>query len=201
MKDYNDIFVWNENEFGRTSLERHKIDTGDAAPIKQHFYRTSHKNEVFIKEEIDCLLQKGLIKPSNSPWSSLVVVVERKNGKLRLCIDYRKLNNVTKKDSYPLPRIDDILETLSGSQWFSSLDLANGFWQVELDPTTKEKTAFTTKFGIYEFETMPFGLCNGPATFQRLMEKALNNYFGNQWLYIWMISILDQKHLKNIWTI
>ena len=116
MKDYNDIFVWNENEFGRTSLERHKIDTGDAAPIKQRFYRTSHKNQAFIEEEINHLLQKGLIKSSNSPWSSPVVVVERKNGKLCLCVDYRKLNNVTKKDSYPLPRIDDMLETLSGSQ-------------------------------------------------------------------------------------
>ena len=139
MKDYNDIFVWNENEFGRTSLERHKIDTGDAAPIKQRFYRTSHKNQAFIEEEINHLLQKRLITPSNSPWSSPVVVVERKNGKLCLCVDYRKLNNVTKKDSYPLPRIDDMLETLSGSQWFSSLDLANGFWQVELDPTTKKR--------------------------------------------------------------
>ena len=160
MKDYNDIFVWNENEFGRTSLEKHTIDTGDATPIKQRFYRTSHKNELFIKEEIDCLLHNGLIKPSNSPWSLPVIIVEKKNEKLRLCVDYRKLNNVTKKDSYPLSRIDDMLETLSGSQWFSSLDLASGFWQVELNQTTKEKTAFVTKFGIYEFEVMPFGLCN-----------------------------------------
>jgi len=120
---------------------------------------------LFIKEEIDRLLHNGLIKPSNSPWSLPVVVVEKKNGKLRLCVDYRKLNNVTKKDSYPLPRIDDMLETLSDSQWFSSLDLASGFWQVELDQTTKEKTAFVTKFGIYEFEVMPFGLYNAPATF------------------------------------
>ena len=125
---------------------------------------------MFIKEEIQRLLKAGLIVPSSSQWTSPVVVVEKKNGKKRLCIDYRKLNNVTKKDCYPLPRISDMLETLSGSQWFSSLDLASGFWQVELDPRDREKSTSITKFRTYEFTVMPFGLCNAPATFQRLMD-------------------------------
>ena len=120
-----------------------------------------------------------MIKPSISSWSSPVVVVEKKNGKLHLCVDYRKLNNVTKKDNYPLLRIDDMLETLSGSQWFSSLDLASGFWQVELDKASKEKTAFITKYGTFEFEIMPFGLCNAPSTFQRLMDRVLDGILWN----------------------
>ena len=127
------------------------------------------------------MLEKKLIVPSNSPWTSPVVVVEKKNGKLRLCVDYRKLNNVTKKDSYPLPRIDDMLETLSGSTWFSSLDMASGFWQVEMKPEDREKTAFVTKYGIYEFTVMPFGLCNAPATFQRLMDTVLQ---GILWHFV-----------------
>ncbi|CAB4424285.1 unnamed protein product [Rhizophagus irregularis] len=99
----------------------------------------------------------------------------KKNGKKRLCMDYRKLNKVTKKDCYPLPRIDDMLETLSGSRWFSSLDLASGFWQVELDPKDREKSTFITRFGTYEFTVMPFGLCNAPATFQHLMDMVLRD--------------------------
>lgn len=173
MQQHKDLFVWKPNEFGRTSVVTHRIDTEDATPIKQRFYRTSYQNQQFIKEEIEHLLDVGLISPSNSQWSSPVVVVEKKNGKKRLCVDYRKLNKVTKKDCYPLPRIDDMLETLSGAQWFSSLDLASGFWQVELDPKDREKSTFITRFGTYEFTVMPFGLCNAPATFQRLMDTVL----------------------------
>ena len=127
MKRYQNLFSWNPNDFGRTSTITHSIDTGNATPIKQRFYRTSYQNQLFIKEEIQRLLEAGLIVLSNSQWASPVVVVEKKNGKKRLCVDYRKLNKVTKKDCYPLPRIDDMLETLSGAQWFSSLDLASGF--------------------------------------------------------------------------
>lgn len=175
MRNYHDLFAWNPDNFGRTSVITHSIDTGNAKPIKQRFYRTSYQNQLFIKEEIQRLLKAGLIKPSSSQWTSPVVVVEKKNGKKRLCVDYRKLNNATKKDCYPLPRIDDMLETLSGAQWFTSLDLASGFWQVELDPKDSEKSTFITKFGTFEFKVMPFGLCNAPATFQRLMDTVLRD--------------------------
>ncbi|CAB4421455.1 unnamed protein product [Rhizophagus irregularis] len=175
IKKYNNLFAWNSNDFGQTSVVTHNIDTGSATPIKQRFYRTSHQNQLFIKEEIQRLLEASLIVPSSSQWTSPVVVVEKKNGKKRLCVDYRKLNKVTKKDCYPLPRIDDMLETLSGSRWFSSLDLASGFWQVELDPKDREKSTFITRFGTYEFTVMPFGLCNAPATFQRLMDMVLRD--------------------------
>ncbi|GFY34443.1 retrovirus-related Pol polyprotein from transposon 17.6 [Trichonephila clavipes] len=115
-----------------------------------------------------------VIEPSSSPWASPIVLVRKKDGSTRFrAADYRPLNDVTKKDSYPLSRIDDTLDTLAGNTWFSTLDLKSGYWQVELHPDDKEKTAFTTEQGIWQFKVMPFGLCNAPATFERLMETVL----------------------------
>ena len=97
----------------------------------------------------------------------------KKDGSICFYVDYRKINKITRKDSYPLPRVDDLLDLLEGAQWVSTLDLASGYWQVEVDPQHREKTAFTTGQGLYEFRVMPFGLCNAPSTFQRLMELVL----------------------------
>ena len=127
------------------------------------------------------MLEHKLIRPSDSPWTSPVVLVRKKNGKLRFCVDYRKVNAVTKKDAYSLPRIDEMLNALAGCSWFSTLDLASGYWQVAMDPRDREKTAFTTRYGIYEFNVMPFGLCNAPATFQRLMDHV---YKGIAWKFV-----------------
>ena len=119
------------------------------------------------------MLKQGLIERSRGPWASLVVLARKKNGKLRFCVDYWALNKVTKKDEYPLPRIEDMLDTLGGAAYFTSLDLASGYWQVEMKPEDREKTAFITQFGTFQFKVMPFGLCNAPATFQRLMDEVL----------------------------
>ena len=115
----------------------------------------------------------GVVQPSNSPWASPIVLVRKKDGTLRFCVDYRVLNSVTKKDTFPLPKIDDLLDQIGESRYFSTLDLAFGYWQIAMDPNSREKTAFIMHIGLYEFLVMSFGLCNAPSAFQRLMNRVL----------------------------
>ena len=120
----------------------------------------------------------GQIEPSDSPWASSVVLVNKKDGSTRFCVDYRRLNSLTTKDVYPLPRIDDSLRLLDNQLWFSNLDLASGYWQVAISPEAKRKATFVTNEGLFQFRVMPFGLCNAPATFKWLMERVL---YGMRW--------------------
>ena len=178
LKEYIGLFASKNNDLGRTKVVKHKIETGDARPIKQPPRRIPAHMTEEVNAQIDEMMRKGVIEPSTSPWASGIVLVKKKDGTMRFCIDYRRLNAVTIKDAYPLPRIDDFLDQLSGNSWFSTLDLFTGYWQVEVEEGDRAKTAFATRRGLFQFRQMPFGLCTAPATFQRLMETVLA---GLQW--------------------
>ena len=175
IEKFASAFAWTGFPPGRTNVVQHRIDTGTAAPIRQAPRRIPVQYQQEMTQLIDQMLSDGVIQPSNSPWAAPVVLVKKKNGSLRLCVDYRKLNAVTRKDSFPLPRIDSILESLKNAKWFSTIDLASGYWQVEVAPEDQPKTAFCIPTGLYEFKTMPFGLANAPATCQRLMQIVLKD--------------------------
>ena len=150
----------------------------DARPKSRPPYRLSKLEEEECVKQLKTYLEMGHIQPSKSPFGAPVLFVRKKNGQLRLCVDYRALNDQTIKDRFPLPRIDDLLDRLHGATVFSKLDLAQGYHQVQVAPADVHKTAFTTQFGHFEFRVMPFGLCNAPATFQRLMNSTLSPYIG-----------------------
>ena len=173
LTDFSDVFSSGPMDLGRTGLVKHRITTADAPPSRQRPRRIPFALRKETEQVLEEMRHQDVIEPSSSPWTSPVVLVRKKDGSLRFCVDYRRLNSLTHKDSYPLPRIDETLEALAGSQWFSSLDLRSGYWQVELAPDDKEKTAFSTGAGLWQFRVMPFGLCNAPATFERLMEQVL----------------------------
>ena len=149
---------------------QHEIPLLDDAPIKQRAYRCPERLKSELHAQIQEMLENGIIRLSSSPWSSPVLLVQKKNGKYRMCVDYRKLNEKTRKDSYPLPRIQDLLEQFKNAKVFSSLDLMKGYYQIEMLEKDKEKTAFVVDDGLYEFEVMPFGLTGAPNSFQRLMD-------------------------------
>ena len=163
---------------GRTDLLVHEVDVGGASPIKQSPYRLNPEKSKLVKKEIDYMLKHNLITPSKSPWSSPVVLVKKEDGQPRLCFDYRKVNKVTRHDSFPLPRIDDCIDRIGNAMFISKLDLLKGYWQVALSPQAQEISAFITCDGLYECKVMPFGMRNSAATFQRLMTLILQDIPG-----------------------
>ena len=160
-------------ELGRTSVIQHEVHVMESALIHQQPYRVPVTRREVVKKEINKMLDMGIIQPSTSPWASPIVLVEKKDGDVRFCVDYRKLNQVSKFDAYPMPRVEEVLESVGAAKFITTLDLAKGYWQIPMAKNSQEKTAFTTPFGLYEFRVMPFGLHNAQATFQRMMNEVL----------------------------
>ena len=150
-----------------------------AKHIKEAMRRIQLAKRETEREEVRKMLKKGVIEPSVSPWSSNIVLVTKKDGSTRFCVDYRRLNAVTKKDSYPLPNISQCLDALAGSVWFNCMDLNAGYWQLAVTPEHREKTAFATSMGLYQFVKMRFGLVSAPSDFCRLMGDIFRDI---QWI-------------------
>ena len=134
---------------GRTDLAEHVFETGRARPIRQAPYRLAHAYRATVKQELDEMEEDGIIKPSTSEWASPIVLVLKKDGSMRMCVDYRKLNSAWEADAYPMPRKDDLIDRLGGAKSISTLDLIRGYWQVPVTPNARPHTAFTTPFGLY----------------------------------------------------
>ena len=154
-----------------------------------------HRAEV--EKQVTDMLSQGVIQPSSSPWSSPIVLVKKKDGSYRFCIDYRKLNSITKIDAHPLPRVDDLLEALNGNTIFSTLDLHSGYWQVGMHPCDREKAAFTTPEGLYEFLRLPYGLSNAPATFSRAIGIVLSGLTYAECLCYFDDVIIFSKNISD----
>ena len=173
LREYHDVFSLEDNELGCTSQVKHSIKVTNDEPFKEWFRHILPPLLEEVRTHVNDMMQAGPIQPSSSPWCNAVIPIQ-KDGGLCFCIDFRKLNMRTKKDSYPLPCIQETLESLEGSCIFSSFDLKSGVWQVEMDEASKQYTAFTMgSLGFFECKHMPFGLCNAPVTFQWLMQNCL----------------------------
>ncbi|KII72210.1 hypothetical protein RF11_03746 [Thelohanellus kitauei] len=177
FKKWDSLFASSKGENGFITLADHKINTGDHEPIRCRPYRLPMFKIPEVKQMIQELLDSNIIRPSSSPWCSPITLVGKKDGSTRLCVDFRKLNAITKKDNYPLPLMEELIDKLSGASYFTVLDLKNGYWQCPLSEGDREKTAFCPGpgMGTYEFNVLPLGLSNAPATFQRVMDNIIGD--------------------------
>ncbi|KAK1694523.1 hypothetical protein QYE76_011220 [Lolium multiflorum] len=172
------------------------------APIAQRPYRMNPQELIKLKKQLDDVLRKGLIRPSASPWGSPVIFVDKRDGTIRLCVDYRKLNDVTIKNKYPLPKIDDLFDQMNGAKVFSKIDLRTGYRQLKVRESDIPKTAFTTRYGLYEYTVMSFGLTNAPAYFMNLMNRVFMEYL-DKFVVVFIDDILiysktEEEHEEHL---
>ena len=206
LQQYQDIFSQSDTDIGRTKLEIHRIPTGDATPIRLPPRRAPMHLRSDIQEQILKMKEQGIVEDCTSSWAFPLVIVKKKDGSNRICVDYRALNQVTVKDGHPLPRLDDSLDALAQATIYTTLDMTSGYHQVEVAPEDRDKTAFVDGRGHHlRYVTMPFGLCNAPSTFQRLMEKVLDGMvFDMVVVYLDDVVIFSRsikehmEHLKQV---
>jgi hypothetical protein len=204
INEFSDVFPEELPERIPPTREQAKlhIDTSDATPIMGPTYRMSPKELDCLKSQLEDLVDKKMIRPSASAWSSPVLFVRKKDGTLRMCVDYRALNAVTKRNSYPLPRLDESFDMLGRATIFTKIDLKSGYWQVRVEPKDIHKTAFNTRYGQYEFLVMPFGLKNAPSAFQALMNEIFRPYLDD-FVIVYLDDILifsktEQEHRGHV---
>ena len=209
LANHHHAFCLEEGERGETDLIQMQIDTGDARPKKYPIRRMPFAVRQEVARQLHNMQRNGVIQPSKSPWASPDVLVKKRDGSHRFCVDYQGLNSVTTADNFLLPHIDDLLDQLGDSKYFSSIYLASGFWQIRMHPSAQEKTAFVMPQGLFEFRVMPFGLTNAPGVFQRLMEQVimgLNPISGPDFVSVYLDDILVfsrslEDHLNHLWIV
>jgi hypothetical protein len=202
---YTDVFAADKDDMGRTSTTYHRIHTKDDVPVMQRHRRIPPNVYKEVKQHLQDLLKRDVIRPSKSDYASLIVGVRKKSGALRLCVDHQLFNSKSRRGAYLLPWIQESLDALRGVQFFSTIDLASAYNQVEVDPRDRHKTAFTTPMGLFEYNRMSFGLQNTPATFQRLMQGV----FREELLQTMMVYLDDiilfagtvDEHLQRLETV
>ena len=200
--EFSDVFNRGEDDLGNTPLLEHAIET-HGPPLRQPYRRQNPAVRRVEMAQVQQMLSNNVIRPLNSPWASPVVMARKKDGSLRFCVDFRQFNAATTKDAHPLPRIDDLLDALHGAKWFSTLDLKSGYWQVPITEQDKAKTTFRTSSGqLFEFNQVPFGLCNAPATFSCLMDRVLAGLHWETCLFylddIIVFSSTWEEHLTRL---
>lgn len=205
LEKYSFVFATEDEDLGYADKVQHEIHLTDDVPVTQPYRRIPPTQYSEVREHIGKLLKKGIIRESSSAYASPIVLVRKSDGSLRLCVDYRKLNAKTRRDAFPLPRIDESFDALRGAKFFSTIDLASGYHQVAMHERDRAKTAFTTPFGLFEYVRMPFGVCNGPATFQRLMQATMSDLIF-QILLVYLDDILVfsetfEQHLERLETV
>lgn len=187
----------------QTTVLSHDIDVGDSKPVKQHPYRVNPKKREVMKSEVTYLVEHGLATPSQSPWSSPCILVPKSDSTFRFCTDYRKVNAVTKPDSFPLPRMEDCVDKVGAARYVTKLDLLKGYWQVPLTSRASEISAFVTPDALLQYSVMAFGMRNAPATFQRLMNQVLSGV-TNVEVYLDDVVVFSntwEEHLNQLYVI
>eukprot|EP00795_Rhopilema_esculentum_P011292 gene11292-biopygen11554 len=205
LMDYQDVFAANTKKPQQTPLVKHRIITNDALPVnrKQHRVPVAWQDE--LKQQVSEMLSNGIIRPSASPWNAPVLLVKKKDNSIRFVCDFRGVNDVTKRDTYPLPHIKDVIDKMAGARYWSTLDAASAYWSIPLVESDKEKTAFSSPNGKFEFNVMPFGLSNAGASYQRMMDMCLAGLPSDRTLaYMDDIVVFNstfEQHIQDLATV